>query len=109
GWAGRPGPLSAAAGGRADRGSENAHSLPRQRRPQRAQALARERAGDDHRVGLFHQTTLPERQRGGISGRLGDAATAVQAYPGERVAPVAARAVRAAGETHADRTDEAVL
>ena len=96
-------------GERAHGRRDHVHALPRQRRAERAQALARELAGDDEGVGLLDHAPLPQRQRGGVGGRLGHAAAAVQAHAGKRVAAVAARALGAAREAHADRADEPVL
>ena len=84
-------------------------ALPRQWRAERAQPLARELAGDDQRVGLRHEPVLPQRQRRTVGDGLGQTAAAAQAHARERVAAVAARALRAAGVADADCADEAVL
>ena len=53
---------------------------------------------------------LPQREPGAVGGRLGArAAAAVQPHARARVAPVAARAVGAAGEAGPDRADEPVV
>jgi GT2 family glycosyltransferase len=88
---------------------EHVHALRGQGRAELAQPLAREDARHDDRIGLREETSLPERERGGIGGGLGGVSTAVQAHAGERVASVAARALGAAREADADRADKAVL
>ena len=80
------------------------------RRAQLAQPAERERARDDERVDLLGEPALPERQAGRVGGRLGArAAAAVQPQPGQRVAPVAARAVLPAREAQPLRAHEPVV
>ena len=79
------GPMSAQTAAPHRRGASTLHALPWQRRAERAQALARERARHDHLIGLRDQTPLPQRQRGAIGCRLGQVAATVQAHARQRV------------------------
>ena len=95
----RPPPASRSANARTTWGTTcDARRI--ERRAQLAQALRRERARHDDRVGLRRQPPLPQRQRGGVGGRLGAGAAAVQPHARQRVAAVAARAVLAAALKH---------
>ena len=85
------------------------HALAGKRRAELAQAFGREGARHDHGIGLLDQPPLPECQRGAICERLGQAPAAVEADPRQRVAAMAAGALLAAREAHADGADEAVL
>ncbi len=82
---------------------------PDERRAELLQALVRGGARHDDGVGLLDEPPLPERERRAVDDRLLAGAAAVQAHAGERVAPVAARAVLAVGEARPDGADEPVV
>ena len=83
---------------------------PARRRPaRRARAGASARTPTARRSRPRHEPLLPQRQPGGVGGRLSARAAAVQAHARERVAAVAAGAVLAVREARADRADEPVV
>ena len=81
-----------------------------ERRAQLAEPGERELARDDERVDAARRAGAATARAGAVGDRLGPrAAAAVQPHPRERVAAVAARAVRPAGEAQALRAHEAVV
>ena len=74
-----------------------------------AQPGLREPRRDDKRVGLVGEALLPQHQAGPVGGSLRPRATAVEHDAGECVAAMAARALVAVAEAHADRAHHPVL
>ena len=84
----------------------HARSCPPARRAART-ARRRSSLGTTKRSTRVEHARLVPRERGGVDGRLGQRAAAVQEQPGQRVAVMAAKAGAAVARGHADRAEEA--